>query len=55
MECVILVRVDNGDVIWIGDENSITTFENLDAAVAFIEGNPVCQAFPHQIVELDEL
>ena len=56
MECVILIRCDNGDVWAISDdEDCIAVFPNMDEAVKLTDEHPLCQAMPHQIVELDEL
>ena len=56
MECVILVRHPNGSVVAMneGDENPMV-FDNRDQAIECAETQPFCQAFPYQIVELDEL
>ena len=57
MECVILLRnPEHGQVIPITDgEDGIHVFDNHEDAVELAEHHPLCQAWPHQIVELDEL
>jgi hypothetical protein len=49
------MRLNNGDVVAISDEDRITVFSDFDRAVARAEKHPLCQAVPYQIVELDEL
>ncbi len=55
MEHIILVRMSDSKIVAISDEDEIYTFPNLDAAVDFAWESNLCQAFPYQIVELDEL
>lgn len=55
MDSIILMRLNNGDVVAISDEDKITVFSDLDKAVDLAQKHPLCQAVPYQIVELDEL
>ena len=55
MESIILMRLNNGDVVAISDDDKITVFSDFDKAVDLAESHPLCQAVPYQIVELDEL
>ena len=55
MECVILVRLNNGDVIAISEEDRLSVFKNMDEAVALADEHLLCRAMPYQIVELNEL
>ncbi len=54
MEHIILVRMKN-KIVAISDEDEIYAFPNLDAAADFAWESRLCQSFPYQIVELDEL
>ncbi len=56
MECVILVRLNSGEVRAIkGDEDEIVVFPNLDEAATLAETHWLCQEMPYQVVELEEL
>ena len=56
IECVILLRnTTSGVVMCIEDDDGIAVFKNHDEAVACADSQIMCQAFPYQIVELDEL
>ena len=55
MECIILVRLDNGRVTAISVDEDIVVFPHVDDAVRCAEGQILCQSFPYQIMELDEL
>lgn len=55
MECVILVRLNNGDVVAISEEERLSVFSNIDEAVDLADKHSLCRAMPYQIVELDEL
>ena len=54
-ECVILLRLPNGKVTFIGENDEITVFPDRYAAIALALAHHLLQAFPYQIVELDEL
>lgn len=57
MECIILIRMNNGSVTALMDEGgeNIALFSDMDAAVVVTQKHPLCQAMPWQIVELTEL
>ena len=54
-ECVILLRLPNGKVTFIGEDDEITVFSDRYEAIALALAHHLLQAFPYQIVELDEL
>lgn len=57
-ECVILIRMDNGNISALADENEASNlhrFANHDEAISVASRHPLCAAMPYQIVELDEL
>jgi hypothetical protein len=56
MECVILFRnTQNGRVGFVSDGDEIAVYPNYDEAAKASDDIPICQAFPHQIVELEDL
>lgn len=56
MDCVVLIRMDNGNITALMDDNDkIAVFPHVDDAVDAVAGNALCQAKPYQIVECDEL
>ncbi len=58
MECIIIFRnPSNGAVGFIhGEEpDQPLVFKHMDEAVAFADGRRLLQAWPYQIIELDEL
>ena len=55
MDCIILVRLNNDRVTAISDDENMVVFSHMDEAVECAEGQILCQNFPYQIVELDEL
>lgn len=57
MECVILWRnTQNGAVGFISnEEGDLEVFANRDDAGSFALNSGLLQAFPYQIVELEEL
>lgn len=57
MECVILWRnTQNGAVGFISnEEGDLEVFANRDDAVSCALNSSLLQAFPYQIVELEEL
>lgn len=57
VECVILVRMNDGQVIGLLDaDGDLFQFPNMAEAIAVAGRHPLCQAAPHhQIVELGAL
>ncbi len=55
MECVILIRLNKDCVTAISSEEEIVVFPHMDAALECAESQILCQKFPYQIVELNEL
>lgn len=55
MECVILVRVGARVLAMENEDDSLRVFPDFDEAVACAMDSMLCRAYPHQIVELDEL
>ena len=55
IECVILVRHPNGGVVAITDEEGeqVEVFPDYESADELAIHHRFCQAFPHQIVELE--
>ena len=57
MECVVLIRMNNGSVLSLVDDSedgALMVFKNLDDAVYCMEDHPL-NSMPYQIVELNEL
>lgn len=57
MDCVILFRnTHNGEVNFVSDtDGELVVFANRDEAIETADKVPILEAFPYQIVELDEL
>ena len=56
MDCCILVRLDNGKVVALQeDDGSVATWSSLDAAIKVTVEHHLCRKLPYQIVCLDEL
>lgn len=58
MECIILYRnTGNGAVGYVsdGDGDKIMVYRDQEAAIRDVPNIPILQAFPYQIVMLDEL
>lgn len=55
MECVSLIRMPNGKIGSLTDEDdNIAVFADRDAAIAAMRGH-ILENMPHQLVECDEL
>ena len=55
MGYIILVKHPNGRIIFIGDDEQVEVFPNIDVAIEVADNQILCQSYPYQIVELDEL
>lgn len=55
MECIILVRDENGEISAIMEDLNLAVFPNLDEAITFVDKSRYCQTRLFQIVECDEL
>jgi hypothetical protein len=55
-ECVVIVRLPNGDV-WpmMQDDEKMALFASVDEVDNIAKTHLLLRAFPYQIVELDEI
>ena len=55
MECIVLIRMQNGAVVALMDGDYVAVFPDMDDAIKICDNHFLTQSLPYQIVELDEL
>jgi len=55
MDCVVLIRMDNGNITALMEGDNIAVFPHMDDAIVATQKSALCNAKPWQIVECDEL